>query len=162
MSNSMPCYADNNLFTRLYVEHSDTEAARKIQSQFISFPWTLVHQIEFPNSLWHAVFDGRNREQTFIDETQVLAILADYEEQLKRRETFRMAVLENALLLHQTRRLSDRHTAKHGFRSLDIMHVAQAIILNCKHFASFDAKARQLAAMEGLKLLPARLPSGRV
>jgi len=152
----MTCYADTNLFTRLYVEHPDTEAARQIHAQFGSFPWTFVHQVEFPNSLWHSVFDGRNRGQTFVDENQVQAILADYENQLKHRQTFRPVILENTLLLHQSRLLSDRHTAKHGFRSLDIVHVAQAIILNCKHFASFDTKARQLAAIEGLKLLPSK------
>ena len=45
-----------------------------------------------------------------------------------------------------------RHTAKHGFRTYDIVHVVSARLLGCDHFFSFDERARKLAALEGLKV----------
>jgi predicted nucleic acid-binding protein len=47
--------------------------------------------------------------------------------------------------------LSFRHTAKHGFRTYDILHVSSALLLGCDTFWSFDVKARKLAKLEGLK-----------
>ena len=47
--------------------------------------------------------------------------------------------------------LAHRHTAKHGFRTYDILHVASAILLGCDTFWSFDTKALKLAKLEGLQ-----------
>jgi predicted nucleic acid-binding protein len=46
-----------------------------------------------------------------------------------------------------------RHTATHGFRTYDIIHVASALKLKCRRFLSFDAKANSLARLAGLKTL---------
>jgi predicted nucleic acid-binding protein len=46
--------------------------------------------------------------------------------------------------------LVHRHTAKHSFRTNDVLHVASALILGCDTFWSFDSKARKLAELEGL------------
>ena len=43
------------------------------------------------------------------------------------------------------------HTANHGFRTYDLIHVASALILNNSEFWSFDPKASKLAALEGLR-----------
>ena len=48
-------------------------------------------------------------------------------------------------------RLTYRHTAKHGFRTYDILHVASVLLLGCDTFWSFDVKALKLAKLEGLK-----------
>ena len=42
-------------------------------------------------------------------------------------------------------KLTSKHSAKYGFRTYDILHVAAALILGCKHFLSFDLKAKSLA-----------------
>ncbi|MBE7501425.1 MAG: hypothetical protein HS113_14195 [Verrucomicrobiales bacterium] len=46
--------------------------------------------------------------------------------------------------------LARRHTAKHGFRAYDLLHVSSALVLRCDAFWSFDAKTRKLARLEGL------------
>ena len=48
-----------------------------------------------------------------------------------------------------------RHTAARGFRTCDLLHVAQALILGCDTFWSSDEKANTLAALEGLTARPA-------
>jgi predicted nucleic acid-binding protein len=52
------------------------------------------------------------------------------------------------------RRLSRRHTAKVGTRSLDIIHVASALLLRPDVFYSFDERQRRLAEAEGLTVRP--------
>jgi predicted nucleic acid-binding protein len=55
-----------------------------------------------------------------------------------------------------TRRFEDlalRHTAKHGFRAYDILHVSSALTLKCHTFWSFDKRASKLAKLEGLTVI---------
>ena len=51
-------------------------------------------------------------------------------------------------------RLSERHSASYGTRSLDILHVAAATVMRVEHFVSFDARQRVLAAALGIKVAP--------
>ncbi len=55
----------------------------------------------------------------------------------------------------KARQLSDRHTPSLGTRSLDLLHVAAALVLEAKIFFSFDDRQRKAAAGEGLKVKPA-------
>ena len=48
--------------------------------------------------------------------------------------------------------LSKSHTSNIYSRSLDILHVACAMEIGCRHFWSFDRKQRSLAEMAGLRL----------
>ena len=47
-----------------------------------------------------------------------------------------------------------RHTARDGFRTYDIIHVASALAMGCELFLSFDKKAKSLAKLVGLKTSP--------
>ena len=55
------------------------------------------------------------------------------------------------------KRLSLRHTATLGFKSLDLMHVASALTLTAIDFLSFDKNQRKLAEAAGLTLVPKTL-----
>jgi predicted nucleic acid-binding protein len=60
-----------------------------------------------------------------------------------------------ATALHaKARELSDRHTAALGTRTLDILHVAAALLLGARDFLSFDERQRRMAEAEGLKVRP--------
>ena len=50
--------------------------------------------------------------------------------------------------------LADRHSARLGTRSLDLMHVAAALLLKADVFFSFDERQRKSAKAEGLKVKP--------
>ena len=49
--------------------------------------------------------------------------------------------------------MSSRHSASLGARTLDILHVASAVLLEADHFLSFDDRQLRLARAEGLKVL---------
>ncbi|HWB06886.1 MAG TPA: PIN domain-containing protein [Verrucomicrobiales bacterium] len=51
-------------------------------------------------------------------------------------------------------RLSQHHTMRTTFGAMDILHVAAALHLRAKAFLSFDQRQRELAAAEGLEVLP--------
>lgn len=50
--------------------------------------------------------------------------------------------------------LSKQHTAAHGHRSFDVLHVATALHLGAKEFLTFDVNQRKLAAAEKLTVQP--------
>jgi hypothetical protein len=53
-------------------------------------------------------------------------------------------------------RLSAKHSGGVGSRSLDLLHVAAALEAGWTVLASFDDRQRKLAALAGLKLIPAK------
>jgi predicted nucleic acid-binding protein len=48
-----------------------------------------------------------------------------------------------------------KYTSTFGTRTLDLLHIAAAILLKAGQFLSFDERQRQAAKREGLKLRPA-------
>ena len=54
----------------------------------------------------------------------------------------------------KARELSDRYSPTLGTRSLDLLHVAAAVLLETETFFSFDERQRQAAAGEGMEVKP--------
>lgn len=52
----------------------------------------------------------------------------------------------------RARRMARRHTAQLGVRTLDILHVACAVLMQAEKFLTFDERQRELAQREGLKV----------
>ncbi len=82
----------------------------------------------------------------------IRAIVADEADALLER-----TALNQIKLYEKARELSKKHTAALACRSLDILHVASALVLEAKKFASFDIRQRKLAALVNLPLLPLTL-----
>jgi predicted nucleic acid-binding protein len=53
----------------------------------------------------------------------------------------------------RARRMARRHSAQLGVRTLDILHVACAILLEGERFLTFDQRQRKLAQAEGLRVV---------
>jgi predicted nucleic acid-binding protein len=53
-------------------------------------------------------------------------------------------------------RLSGEHTGRLGCRSLDVLHVAVALVSRASVLYTFDENQKRLAAAEGLRTAPAR------
>jgi predicted nucleic acid-binding protein len=152
----MIVYADTNFFTNSLLDLTHSPQADALleslrASQTAPLPVTWLLRMEFLNALQRLVFETRHGTQQ-LRVTPESAMLADAE--------FLKETEEGLLFREQALRLEDieavfeilarRHTAKHGFRTYDVFHVASALVLGCDTFWSFDAQAKKLAQLEGL------------
>ena len=76
-----------------------------------------------------------------------------FRDDLSQGVAMRLVSISQAEVSAKFEEIALRHTARHGFRAYDILHVASALILGCRSFWSFDKKACQLAKLEGLKVI---------
>lgn len=146
-------YCDSSFLTSLYVTTDlFNPHARKEASKFThAIPYTLLNEIEVLNVL-HRALGTRALDQTSHDAI-IREIDADEASGLLER-----ASLNQIKLYQKARELSKKYTPVLACRSLDILHVASALILGGKKFASFDNRQRQLADKVGLRLIPPMLP----
>ena len=154
----MKPYADTNFFTRYYLDMAQSplvaamvEQAERRQAPALPISW--LHRMELCNALQLLVFQGRGAGQKRVTPEQAAAALAVFRDDLEQRVLVRAAALATTDLERQFEDLSLRHTAKHGFRTYDILHVSSALLLGCDSFWSFDPKATRLAELEGLEVL---------
>jgi predicted nucleic acid-binding protein len=153
----MKPYADTNFFTRWYLEMAQSplaagmgEPAERRRAGALPVSW--LHRVEFVNALQLAIFQGRGVGQKWVTPEQAAAALAVFRDDLAQRAMLRAVALPTEDIERQCEELSLRHTARHGFRAYDLLHVASALLLGCDTFWSFDPKASRLAALEGLKV----------
>ncbi len=151
----MTHYADTNFLVRLYLELPDSETADALveagKGRKQAFPLTWLHRLEMCNAFQISVFQGRNPGQARVTPEQAGVAWADFRDEQGRTDRFFPTALATADLERQFEELSLRHTARRGFRTYDLIHVASALLLGCDTFWSFDEKATRLAALEGLK-----------
>lgn len=153
----MKPYADTNVLTRLYLRLPETAVAANLVRQAVIDgddhpPITWLHRAEFSNAIEIHVFLGRQGGHVRVTPEQASAAHAWFGGDLEEQRLFIPAAVDPEELVFEAGNLSMRHTAKHGFRTYDVMHVGSALLLGCDAFWSFDAKARQLAVLEGLKV----------
>ena len=149
-------YADTNFFTRTYLElpdsaQADRLMARVAQGENQRLPVTWLHRLEVVNAFQLHVFMARSPGQHFVTAEQAALAQANFRDDLHRENFLRHAAVATGELERQFEELAQRHTAKHGFRTYDLLHVAFALALKCDTFWSFDPKASKLAALEDLK-----------
>ncbi len=144
----MVAFADTGFLGSLYLKESTSAAARTaIQSDSVVLPYTPLVALELRNALNRAVQRGR------ITLAQRDALRQDVEADIAGGFLVPTPVASGPLH-DKARQLSDRHTPILGTRSLDLLHVAAALVLESKIFFSFDDRQRKAAAREGLKVKP--------
>jgi len=153
----MSPYADTNFFTRAYLELADSQEADHLlftakRGESAPLPLTWLHRVETLNAFQLHVFLAREAGQTFISPEQAALAYANFRNDVQAAEFLRSVAIPAAELEKQAEQLSLRHTARHGFRTYDLLHVASALLLRCDTFWTFDTKAAKLAALEGLKV----------
>lgn len=149
-------YADTNFFTRAYLELEDSSKAdllisRAKQNESRPFPITWLHRLELTNAIQLHLFIARSPGQLFVTPQQAALAQANFRADLEAQAFIYQASISLSALENQFEELALRHTAKHGFRTYDLLHVATALVLKCDTFWSFDPKASKLAEFEGLK-----------
>ena len=142
-------YADTGVMVKGYVLESDSETAVSIlDSLGEHLLYSHLHSIEIPNAIRLKRF--REEITKAQENAATCAFLSDIESNVLTPCEYDLG---EVFLLAE--RLSAKHSAILGSRSLDLLHVAAAIEAGATHFASLDVRQRKVAALNGLKILPA-------
>ena len=144
-------YADTGILLKSYVEEANSCLADSIlRSLGAPFFYSHLHEIEIPNAILLKVFRGEISQAQ--SETAIGAFRSDIDSGRLTRFSYDLAGVFSLAA-----RLSYKHSAIIGSRSMDLLHIAAAIEAGCTHFASFDKRQRECAALEGLTIHPAKL-----
>lgn len=144
----MVAFADTGFIASLYLEESTSKAAdAALGTERDSVPFTPLIELELRNSFNRAV----QRRRITIAERD--ALWRDVESDIAAGFLVPTPIAPGELH-ERARQLSDRYTPALGTRSLDLLHVAAALILESKIFFSFSERQRKVAASEGLKVKP--------
>jgi len=151
----MTPYADTNFFTRTYLELPESEDADNLlitakAGESAPLPITWLHRVETLNAFQLHVFLAQKAGQMFISPEQAALAQANFQSDIANAQFLRIVAVPAQELEARFEDLSLRHTARHGFRTYDLLHVASALVLECDYFWSFDSKASKLASLEGL------------
>jgi hypothetical protein len=135
----LTAYFDTSFLVSLYtLDANSASALTAIQSAAGPFPLTSFCELELTNAVFH-------REITAAHARQVLGgVSSDL------ASGFFGSTPTPAIVYDEAVRLSRRHTASIGNRTLDILHVAAALVLGLPAFYTFDRRQAQLAKGEGL------------
>ena len=145
-------YGDTNFFTNTLVDMSHRGEAEKLLVECPErLPVTWLHRLEVVNALQQCVFLTRQgMQQMRVTLELASAVEARFMDEVDLGVRYLHYTIQSEVVEPVFRDLSHRHTAREGFRTYDILHVASALVLGCDTFWSFDAKAKKLARLEGL------------
>jgi len=144
----MNAYADTGLLISLYgLDANSALACSLVHRHHPVFLLTGFGEAEFANACRLRVF---RKEWASSEASEVREIFgSDVRSGVLRLEN----LPEQVWMLVE--RLSGQHTARLGTRTLDVLHVATALLLKSEAFFSFDERQRKLARAAGLRVLPA-------
>jgi predicted nucleic acid-binding protein len=144
----MKSYADTGFLVSLYLNEATTGAANSaMQTLREPLPMIPLGFLELRNALYLAVF----RRQ--ITEATRNAAWRRVELDVRNGIYLQVSVAQTELHL-KAAELAQKHSTALGTRTLDLLHIAAAILLKADQLLSFDDRQRQAAKREGLKLRP--------
>jgi predicted nucleic acid-binding protein len=146
-------FPDTSFLLPLYVEADAFHApASRIAARFTDpLPLTWLGEIEVATGLHRALASG----WIGADEHRRAFMMMDRD--VADRILLKVPV-DPSRLLPVALRLAADHFKANPARTLDLLHVASAVVLGAKVLASFDIRQRALAKAGGLELLPKALP----
>ena len=150
----MKTYIDSSALVPIYVPEAFSDAARAAVRAAGQVPFTSIHRLEVSNAF--ALLVGRK----LLTREEHRAILAQLADDLDDQRLVPLSIdLEPAFA--EAAALSDMHTSQFLTRSLDLLHVAAAHMIECTTFASADDRQLKLAKATGLKPLDIKQPIRR-
>lgn len=142
-------YADSGFVVSLYLTTEGTSAQARKEGKRASRPILL-----FPLSLLeirNALNFGIHRGEVTSDQRD--AVLAEIEAQIE-NGFFRLVDASQSSIYSKAQELSNKHTPEIGTRSLDLMHLAAALLSKARTFLTFDKRQAKAASAEGLVVKP--------
>ena len=140
-------YADSSFVVSLFLRDANQPAVLSAAAANPPFTLTPLLRLETRNALNLGV----NQKRMTIGQRD--ALWRAFEQAIA--DGFFIEETIPATELHdKAHELSDRYTPRLETRSLDLLHVAAALLLGAKTYYSFDERQRQAATGEGLKVKP--------
>ena len=144
----MKAYCDTSFLVSLYTPDANSQAAAaEARRSTITLFISPLGELEFTNALQLRVF---RRELTKAEASAAYALI---QEDLAAGVYSTQPV--SAVVFASAKRVSMKHTAALGSRSLDVLHVAAALVMGADVMLSFDENQRKLAEAAGLRTAPA-------
>lgn len=144
----MSVYADTGFVVALYKTETTSIRAARIMRRLSPPVWlSPLDELELSNAFQLSVFRGELGADAAALKKRLF--LEDINNGI-----FVIMPVPATTLYPKAIELADRHSARLGTRSLDLMHVAAALLLQAGTFLSFDERQRKVAKAEGLKLRP--------
>jgi predicted nucleic acid-binding protein len=145
-------YIDTGVLVKTYAaEENSAEADAIVLRTAAPLPLTHFQELEIRNAIRLKHSRGE------ISEPAMRAALRDFQTDIDEGR-FERPAYELAAVFHRAETLSRMHTVATKCRSLDLLHVAAALEIGSREFASFDERQRAVARKSDLAILPARLP----
>jgi predicted nucleic acid-binding protein len=142
-------YADTSFLYSLYVQQAQSAnaAAYMAAAGNTPLPLTMLGRFELFNAIRLSLF----RKQ--LDAREAAADLKAIKTDLQ-SSVLVLVACDWAAVHAEAERLSAKHTAKRGHRSMDVLHVASALSLGAKDFLTFDQNQAKLGTAAGLTIKP--------
>ena len=144
----MNYYFDTSFLVSFYLH--DANAFRAIawmEKEAVALPLTSFGEVELTTAIFCSVF--RRNISPEQGETAMLKVKEDLQSGL-----FYRVALPAEKHYEKALALSRQFTAKLGCRSLDVLHVAAALVMEAEVFLTFDKRQKRLARTAGLKVGP--------
>ena len=142
-------YADSGFVVSLYLTTEGTSAQARKEVKRTSKPILLspLSLLEIRNALNFGINRGE------IASEQRDAVLSEIDAQIK-KGFFRLVDASQNSIYAKARELSNKHTPEFATRSLDLMHLAAALLSEAHSFLTFDKRQAKAATAEGLGVKP--------
>ncbi len=144
----MDAYFDSAIIVKLYVqEATSSDAIRLVGAYVAPYALTQWQELEVKNAIRLKAFRAE------ITAAEMKQSIAAFEQDIAtgrwQRPAYTAATVEQ-----KADELSTGHSAILGCRTLDIIHVAAALVLGTKEFVTFDGRQGALAKQVGLTVKP--------
>jgi hypothetical protein len=144
----MDAYFDSAIIVKLYVkEATSPDAIRLVSAYTAPYALTQWQALEVKNAIRLKAFRAE------ITAAEMNRSIAAFERDIAtgrwQRPTYTAATIEQ-----KADELSAGHSAILGCRTLDIIHVAAALVLGAKEVVTFDTRQAALAKQAGLTVKP--------
>jgi predicted nucleic acid-binding protein len=142
-------YADSGFVVSLYLTTEGTSAQARKEVKRASKPILLspLSLLEIRNALNF----GINRDE--ITSEQRDAVISEIDAQIE-KGFFRLVDTSQTSIYAKAQELSNKHTPTTATRSLDLMHLAAALLTEARTFLTFDKRQAKAASTEGLVVKP--------
>lgn len=141
-------YFDTGVLVKLYYREPNSADAMALVNNFETpLPLGVWQELEVRTALRSRAFRGE------LSQAKLQAILQQFDADIS-GGVFQRTPIDPIAVFDEAERLSARFAATIGCRTLDILHVAAAIVLGAAEFISMDQRQRALAAAAGLRVKP--------